>query len=89
MLVIKNLEAYYDQIQALKGVSLHVDRGEVVCLIGANGAGKTTTLHSVSGLMKRVGGEIVLEGKTIRNLSPERIVCRGAVSYTHLTLPTN
>lgn len=77
MLVIKNLEAYYDSIQALKGISLHVDRGEVVCLIGANGAGKTTTLHSISGLIKRTEGEILLEGASIRNISPESIVRKG------------
>ena len=96
MLVIKNLEAYYGKIQALKGVSLHVDKGEVVCLIGANGAGKTTTLHAVSGLMKHVEGEIVLEGKAIRNLSPERIVRRGVAHvpegrqiFAPLSVPDN
>jgi len=77
MLVIKNLEAYYDRIQALKGISLHVDAGECVCLIGANGAGKTTTLHSISGIMKHVGGEIRLEGKPITFRAPESIVRMG------------
>ncbi|MCD6307379.1 MAG: ABC transporter ATP-binding protein [Candidatus Latescibacteria bacterium] len=77
MLVIKNLEAYYDRIQALKGVSLHVSKGEVVCLIGANGAGKTTTLQAVSGLIKHVEGDILLNGKSIRNLPAERIVRLG------------
>lgn len=96
MLVIKNLEAYYDGIQALKGVSLHVDRGEVVCLIGANGAGKTTTLHSVSGLMKHVEGDILLEGKPITTLPPERIVRLGVAHvpegrqiFAPLSVPDN
>ena len=77
MLVIKNLEAYYDRIQALKGISLHVGKGEIVCLIGANGAGKTTTLHSISGLMKHVEGEINLEGNPIIGMQPEKIVRNG------------
>jgi branched-chain amino acid transport system ATP-binding protein len=77
MLVIKNLEAYYDRIQALKGISLHVAVGEVVCLIGANGAGKTTTLHSISGLIKHIEGDILLEGNSIKNKPPEKIVRLG------------
>ncbi|MCE5249508.1 ABC transporter ATP-binding protein [bacterium] len=77
MLVVKNLEAYYDRIQALKGISIHIARGEVVSLIGANGAGKTTTLHALSGLLKNIGGEIIFEGKSIRNMSPEKIVTLG------------
>ena len=77
MLVIKNLEAFYDRIQALKGISLHVASGEVVCLIGANGAGKTTTLKSISGLIKHVEGDILLEGNSIKNKPPEKIVQSG------------
>lgn len=96
MLVITNLEAYYDGIQALKGISLHVGHGEVVCLIGANGAGKTTTLHAVSGLMKRVEGSILLEGKPITRLTPEKIVNRGVAHvpegrqiFAPLSVPDN
>ena len=59
LLDVKNLSVYYGVIQALKGISFHVDKGEVVALIGANGAGKTTTLHSLSGLIKADGGEIL------------------------------
>ena len=77
MLVIKNLEAYYDRIQALKGISFHVSKGEIVCLIGANGAGKTTTLHAISGLLKHVEGDILFEDRSIINLSPEKIVRQG------------
>jgi len=96
MLKIKNLEAYYDRIQALKGVSLHIDKGEVVCLIGANGAGKTSTLHSISGLMKRIEGDIVLEDTSIRSMSPERIVRMGVAHvpegrqiFAPLSVPDN
>ncbi len=77
MLVIKNLEAYYDRVQALKGISLHVLTGEIVCLIGANGAGKTTTLHAISGLLKHVEGDILFEDRSIIKLSPEKIVRQG------------
>lgn len=77
MLVLKNLEVCYDRIQAIKGISLHVAKGEVVSLIGANGAGKTTTLRAISGLMERVTGDILLEQRSIRNCSPDRIVKAG------------
>jgi len=77
MLVIRNLATWYDRIQALKGVTVHISRGEVVCLIGANGSGKTTLLHAVSGLLKHIEGEILLEGKSIAGLPAERIVRQG------------
>jgi branched-chain amino acid transport system ATP-binding protein len=75
MLEIKNLNVYYGVIHALKGVSLTVNSGEIVTLIGANGAGKTTTLRTISGLNKAASGEILLEGKVITNLSaPQRVM---------------
>ncbi len=77
MLVINNLEAWYGRIQALKGISLHIDHGEVVTLIGANGAGKTTTLRALTGLMERTSGGIELEGRPIAERSPEDIVRLG------------
>jgi branched-chain amino acid transport system ATP-binding protein len=77
VLVIRNLEVYYGLIQALKGITLHVSRGEVVCLIGANGAGKTTMLHAVSGLIKQVKGDIFLENESIVSVSAEKIVRLG------------
>lgn len=77
MLVVKNLEAYYDRIQALKGITLHIGKGETVCLIGANGAGKTTTLHSISGILRHIEGDILLEGRPITGLQPEAIVRLG------------
>jgi branched-chain amino acid transport system ATP-binding protein len=77
MLVIKNLEAWYGRIQALKGISLHIDRGEVVTLIGANGAGKTTTLRALTGLMEHTSGGIELEGRSVAGTPPEDIVRLG------------
>lgn len=74
MLEIKNLNVYYGVIHALKNISLTVNSGEIVTLIGANGAGKTTTLRTISGLNKAASGEILLEGKVITNLSaPQRV----------------
>ena len=77
MLNVKNLEAYYDGIQALKGISFHVDTGEVVCLIGANGAGKTTTLHALSGLIRHVEGDIDFDGTRLNKVQPEKRVSLG------------
>lgn len=74
MLEIKNLNVHYGVIHALKDVSLTVNAGEIVTLIGANGAGKTTTLRTISGLNKATSGEILLEGKNITALSaPQRV----------------
>jgi branched-chain amino acid transport system ATP-binding protein len=74
MLEINNLNVYYGVIHALKDVSLKVNQGEIVTLIGANGAGKTTTLRTISGLIKARSGEILLEGQNIANLpAPQRV----------------
>jgi branched-chain amino acid transport system ATP-binding protein len=74
MLEVKNLNVHYGVIQALKDISLTVNQGEIVTLIGANGAGKTTTLRTISGLIKATSGEILLEGKTITTLpAPDRV----------------
>jgi len=74
MLEIKNLNVHYGVIHALKDVSLTVNKGEIVTLIGANGAGKTTTLRTISGLNKATSGEIFLEGKNITSISaPKRV----------------
>lgn len=75
MLEIKNLNVHYGVIHALKDVSLTVNEGEIVTLIGANGAGKTTTLRTISGLNKATSGDVLLEGKEITKLTaPERVV---------------
>jgi branched-chain amino acid transport system ATP-binding protein len=77
MLRIKNLEAGYGNLRVLKKVSLHVDPGEIVTLIGANGAGKTTLLATISGLIRASGGEISLQGESIVGTPAEKIVARG------------
>jgi len=69
MLQIKNLNVHYGVIQALKDVSLTINQGEIVTLIGANGAGKTTTLRTISGLNKATSGQILFEGADITNVS--------------------
>jgi branched-chain amino acid transport system ATP-binding protein len=74
MLKIKNINTYYGQVHALKNVSLHLNRGEIVTLIGANGAGKTTILNSLSAITPPRSGEILLNGAPINGLSPDRIV---------------
>jgi branched-chain amino acid transport system ATP-binding protein len=77
MLKIKNINAYYGKVHALKNVSLHLNRGEIVTLIGANGAGKTTLLNTLSAIIPAASGEILLEGKGVAGLPPDRIVSLG------------
>ena len=77
MLEIDTLDVFYDEVQALKAVSLRVDKGEIVTLIGPNGAGKTTTLKAISGLVKPTSGQIYFEGKSIGGLPPNKIVGLG------------
>ncbi|HOP39892.1 MAG TPA: ABC transporter ATP-binding protein [Geobacteraceae bacterium] len=74
MLKIKNINTYYGQVHALKNVSLHVNPGEIVSLIGANGAGKTTILNSLSAVVPPRDGEIVFEGTSLAGLSADRVV---------------
>jgi len=78
-LEIKNIQAYYGNIQALKGISIELNAGEIVTLIGGNGAGKTTTLMSISGLVPLKEGEMYFNNKSIKKLSPEAIVSMGIV----------
>ncbi|MGQ9628508.1 MAG: ABC transporter ATP-binding protein [Anaerolineae bacterium] len=77
ILEIENIHAYYGNIHALKGISLSVNEGEIVTLIGANGAGKTTTLNTISGLLKPHQGSIKFNGKRIDHLPPHEIVKLG------------
>src|SRR5881398_4011475 len=77
MLELSNLAVNYGSITALHDVSLNVETGAIVTLIGANGAGKSTTLRTVSGLLKARHGNIRYEGEEISNLPPHRIVERG------------
>lgn len=77
LLELKNINVYYGAIHALKGISLSVEEGQVVSLIGANGAGKTTTLRTISGLLRSKTGSISFMGKELRNDSAESIVRLG------------
>ena len=77
MLEVRNIQTYYGNIQALKNVSLTINEGEIVTLIGANGAGKSTTLMSICGVTPPRHGEILFRGEPIQGLSAEKIVTLG------------
>jgi branched-chain amino acid transport system ATP-binding protein len=77
MLEVKDLHVHYGVIEAIKGISFEVNKGEVIALIGANGAGKTTTLHTVSGLLKPSQGTVLFEGKDITKIPGHKIVSLG------------
>jgi len=77
VLIVKSTETYYGNVRVLKGISLHVDEGEIVAIIGANGAGKTTALCTISGLLAPRRGTITFMGTPIGGLPPEAIVRAG------------
>ncbi len=77
MLELRNINSYYGNIQALHDISLKVEEGEIITLIGANGAGKSTTLMTISGIVPPRTGEILFKGKPIHQLSPDKIVALG------------
>jgi branched-chain amino acid transport system ATP-binding protein len=77
LLELDNVHTYYGHIHALKGISLYVDQGEVVTLIGANGAGKSTTLRTISGLARPRSGTVKFNGPVINNLAPHKITQLG------------
>ena len=77
MLEIKNIHVYYGAIHAIKGISITVNDGELVSLVGANGAGKTTILHTISGLLHATSGEILLDGKNLQNVAANTIINMG------------
>jgi branched-chain amino acid transport system ATP-binding protein len=77
LLEVNNIQTYYGQIQALKGVSLEVNEGEIVTLIGSNGAGKSTTLRTISGMNKPRRGEVIYQGRPIHKLPADQIVALG------------
>lgn len=77
MLKVNDIHVYYGAIHALKGVSLEVEPGEIVTLIGANGAGKSTTLKAISGLLRPRSGQITFEGHNLASLAPHSIVKTG------------
>jgi branched-chain amino acid transport system ATP-binding protein len=77
VLELVGVRTHYGRIEALKGISLHLKKGEIVTLIGANGAGKTTTLMAISGIVKRSAGDILYEGKSTSGMSPQALVASG------------
>jgi branched-chain amino acid transport system ATP-binding protein len=96
LLELKSVRTYYGNIQALKGIDLVVNRGEIITLIGANGAGKSTTLMSISGVVPPRSGEILLDGESLVGMDPDRIVGMGISQvpegrhiFPHLTVREN
>ncbi|MCC7476056.1 MAG: ABC transporter ATP-binding protein [Pirellulales bacterium] len=96
LLEVENLGVFYGAIEALRGVSLCVEAGEVVTLIGANGAGKSTTLRTISGLLQPRSGKIVFDGRPIQNWPPHKVVETGLVQapegrkiFSNLTVEEN
>ena len=79
LLEVKDLEVYYGVIRALKGISFHVDQGEIVSLIGANGAGKTTTMQSIMRLIPIKSGSVVYDGNEINKIPGHKLV--GIISH--------
>ena len=77
MLEIKDLNVYYGVIQAIKGISFEVEKGEVIALIGANGAGKTTTLQTITGMLTPKSGSILFEGEELTKIPGHKIVSLG------------
>ncbi|MCL4271540.1 MAG: ABC transporter ATP-binding protein [Anaerolineales bacterium] len=77
LLSIENIHTYYGNIHALKGISLHIEKGEIVTLIGGNGAGKTTTLRTISGLLKPREGTVKLNGEDLSKYKAHEIVYKG------------
>ena len=77
LLKLDNVKTYYGNIRALKGISLEVNEGEIVCLIGGNGAGKSTTLMTISGVLTPEEGDVLYQGRPIAGLRPDHIVQMG------------
>ena len=79
MLKIRNLQSGYGKLKVLKNVSMHVEEGEIVTIIGANGAGKTTLLSTIAGLIRAASGEMVFKGLNIGGMAPQKIPALGCV----------
>jgi branched-chain amino acid transport system ATP-binding protein len=96
LLEVVDIHTYYGNIHALKGVSLSVEQGEIVTLIGGNGAGKTTTLNTISGILRPRTGTIRLDGKDLGRVAPHKVVALGVVqvpegrrTFARLTVEEN
>jgi len=79
LLDIKSIDIYYGDVQVVYGVSLHIDEGEIISIIGANGAGKSTILKCISGLINTTSGEMYFNNEPIQNIPPEQVVNKGIV----------
>jgi len=77
LLEVKGVDVLYGDVQAVWEVSIHVDEGSIVALVGANGAGKTTLLKTISGITRAKKGEVLFSGKTLIKLRPQEVVDRG------------
>jgi len=77
MLKVRNLDAGYGKLRVLKNISLHVDGGEIVAMIGANGAGKTTLLHTIAGLVRPTDGQVEFNGRDCRRIAARTVVASG------------
>jgi branched-chain amino acid transport system ATP-binding protein len=77
LLELDDVKTYYGNIRALKGISIEVNEGEIVCLIGGNGAGKSTTLMTISGVLTPVDGDVLYQGQSIVSVRPDNIVQMG------------
>ncbi len=96
MLVLEGVDVFYGRVQALHGLNLHVDDGEIVTLIGCNGAGKSTTLRTISGLLRPRRGGVAFDGRAMHAIPPHEIVALGLSHvpegrriFTHLTVREN
>lgn len=96
LLEVNNIHTYYGKIHALKGISITVEQGQIVTLLGANGAGKTTTLNTISGITPAADGSITLNGQDITKVPAHHIVARGVIQapegrriFTRLTVREN
>ena len=96
MLEVKHLRVHYDKVEAVKGVSFRLGKGDFICLIGANGAGKTTTMRTISGLKRATSGEIWFLGQAIKNLPPAEVAKIGIIQvpegrriFSYLTVLEN
>jgi branched-chain amino acid transport system ATP-binding protein len=79
MLKVRDLKVHYGAIQALKGISFEVAKGEIITLIGSNGAGKSTTLNGISNVVKKSGGKVEFKGQDVSAMAPDRLVASGLV----------
>src|SRR5918994_5171605 len=96
LLLCRDIDVHYDDVQVLFGVNLEVDEGEIVALLGTNGAGKSTLLKAVSGLVQASGGAVVFDGRDMTHTPPDEVAGRGVAAvpggqgvFTHLTVADN